>query len=109
MELLKTELTQGDPRVLHIDGEIDLSTADQLRAALREALSSDPNVVIDMGGVTFFDATGLRALLQVAESRNGAGPLPLINAFRVEWVLDLVGLSGLPSIEVRGTGDAGGR
>ena len=109
MELLKTKFIQGDPPMLQVDGEIDLSTADQLRAALREALSSDPNVVIDMSGITFFDATGLRALLQVAESRNEAGPLPLINAFRVEWVLDLVGLSGLPSIEVRGTGDTDGR
>lgn len=106
MELLKVEYIEGDPRTLRIDGEIDLSTADQLRTALEEALSTDPTIVVDMGGVTFFDAAGLRALLQVAASRNGAGPLPLVNAARVARVLALVGLSDLPSIVIIDAGDA---
>ncbi len=105
MELLNIEFLHGDPPVLQVEGEIDLATAGQLRTALEEALSSDPNVVIDMAGVTFFDATGLRVLLQAAASRNGAGPLELINAPRVAWVLELVGLSELPSLVIRGVGD----
>jgi anti-sigma B factor antagonist len=109
MELFETEFVPGDPSVLQVDGEIDLSTADQLRTALEEALSTDPNVVIDMAGVTFFDASGLRAILQVAASANGAGPLPLINSRREARVLELVGLSDLPSIAIRDAGDARGR
>jgi anti-anti-sigma factor len=109
MELLKTEVVHGDPPVLQVDGEIDISTADQLRAALEQALSTSPNLVVDMGGVTFFDAAGLRVVLQAAASRNGAGPLTLVNAARVGWVLELVGLSGLPSIVIRDAGDARGR
>jgi anti-anti-sigma factor len=109
MELLRFELIQGDPPALRIDGEIDLSTADQLRTALDKAYSADPTVVLDMAAVTFLDATGLRVLLQVAATRNGAGPLPLVNASRVAWLLELVGLSGLTSIDIRDPGEARGR
>lgn len=101
MELLKTEFIQGDPPVLQVDGEIDLSTADHLQAALEEALSTDPHVVVDMAGVTFLDAAGLRVILQAATSLNGAGPLALRNARRAAWVLELVGLPDLPSITIR--------
>ncbi len=106
MELLKIEFVQGDQPVLKVSGEIDLSTADQLRAALQEAVAADPKVIIDMAGVTFFDAAGLRVVLQVAASRNGAGPLVLVNAPRVSQVLELVGLGELTSIVIRDVSDA---
>jgi anti-anti-sigma factor len=108
MELLKAELVEGDPPVLQVVGEIDLSTADQLRSALEGALSTNPKVLIDMAGVTFCDATGLQVLLQVAVSHNGAGPLTLVNAHRVTWLLELVGLSDQPALVVReGEGPSG--
>ena len=109
MELLNTELRPGDPPVLQVDGEIDLATADQLRAALEKALSAHPNVVVDMAGVSFFDAAGLRVVLQLAQARNGNGPLTLLNARRVAWVLELIGLSDVSSIEIREEGEARGR
>jgi anti-anti-sigma factor len=105
MDLLKSELVPGDPPRLQLDGEIDLSTADALRAAIDEATAADPRIVVDMGGVTFFDAVGLRVVLQAAAARNGAGPLRLVNAARVERVLEIVGLSELPSLVM---GDAAG-
>ena len=108
MELLKTEFVEGDPSVLQVDGEIDVATADQLRGALQHAFAIDPTALIDMGGVTFFDAAGLRVVLQVAESRNGAGPVTLVNAPRVARVLELVGLADLPCIIIRDEGRVGG-
>jgi anti-sigma B factor antagonist len=107
MELLKTEFVQGDPPVLQVAGEIDLSTADQLRSALEEALAADPRTVVDMAGVSFFDASGLRVVLQVAASCNGAGPLQLFNAPRVAWLLELVGLSESTSIVIHGSDEHG--
>jgi anti-sigma B factor antagonist len=109
MELLKTEFVQGDPPVLQVAGEIDLSTADQLQTALQEALAADPKVVVDMAGVTFFDAAGLRVVLQLAASRDGAGPLELLNAPRVARILELVGLSESTSIVIRDGSDEHGR
>jgi anti-sigma B factor antagonist len=101
MELLESELVPGEPSVLLLRGELDISTADELRRALSEALSVDPKVVVDMAGVSFIDASGLRVVLDAAESLDGARPLTLIDAPRVAWMLTVVGLSDLPSIEVR--------
>ncbi|HVM64031.1 MAG TPA: STAS domain-containing protein [Acidimicrobiales bacterium] len=109
MELLTTQFVGAHPSVLHIAGEIDISTADQLRTALEEALATDPKVVIDLAGVTFFDATGLRVVLQVAAAQNGAGPVTLVNAERISRVLALVGLGDMPAIVVRDAGVPDGR
>jgi anti-sigma B factor antagonist len=100
MDLLTTAFVQGDPPVLQLAGEIDISTADQLRAALVEALSTNPKAVIDMADVTFFDAAGIRVVLQAAANQDGAGPLTLIASARVLRVLEVVGLSELPSIAI---------
>jgi anti-anti-sigma factor len=105
MELLRTELVKGKPPVLQVIGEIDLSTVDDLRTAMEDAMAADPTVVVDMGGVTFIDAVGLRAVLALAATRNGVGPLNLVNAPRVTWLLDVVGLADLPSIVIRGEGE----
>jgi anti-anti-sigma factor len=102
--LLKIEFIDGDPSRLQVDGEVDLSSADILRTALEEAVTVDPSVLIDMAGVTFIDGVGLQAVLQVAATRNGAGPLVLVNAPRVEWLLDLVGLREASAIVVRDDG-----
>jgi anti-anti-sigma factor len=51
--------------VLVVHGEIDLATAPAMAgaiAALAPAAGERP-VVIDVGGVTFIDSTGLKALL----------------------------------------------
>ena len=101
MELLRIATVEGEPPVLQVEGEIDISTAEGLQTALDAALSADPNLVIDMAGVTFFDAAGIRVVLQVAASRDGAGPLTLVNAAQVKRVLELVGLGGLPCIVFR--------
>jgi anti-anti-sigma factor len=100
MELLKTELVDGDPPVLQVVGEIDLSTVDHFRAAVDGALGADPKVVIDMAGVTFIDAVGVHAILEAAARRNGAGPVKLQNASRLTWILEIVGLGDPPSIVV---------
>ncbi len=100
MDLLMIDFEDGDPSTLHIAGELDLAVADRLRESLEDALARDPRVVVDMGGVTFIDASGLRVVLDVAGKLNGDGPLSLVNAERVEWLLELVGLRELPSLRV---------
>jgi anti-sigma B factor antagonist len=105
VELLQISSLAGDPPVLQVDGEIDMSTADELRTALEQAVSADPNVVVDMAGVTFCDAAGLRVVLQVAASMNGAGPLTLLNAARVKHLLEIVGLSDVSCIVIRDEGE----
>ena len=58
----------GNP-VLRVSGELDLSTCEQVEAALSESeLTGPATLVLDLGGVTFMDSTGVRTLLQ-ADSR----------------------------------------
>lgn len=98
MELLQIELVTGAPPRLRVEGEIDLATAEQLQGALEHAMADDPDVIVDMEGVTFVGADGIRVLLGAARSLNGSGPLTLAHAHRVAWLLELVGLDDVPSI-----------
>jgi anti-anti-sigma factor len=101
VEMLDIHLEEGPPPVLHVAGELDIATGDQLRAALVHALSASPTVVLDLSGVTFVDVAGLRAILETAESLNGHGPLAVANAPLVTRLLELVGLAGTPSLAIR--------
>ena len=76
-----------------------MANAQQLGAALEHACSVDPTVVVDMAELTFIDGAGLRVILGAAESRDGAGPLMLVNASRVESLFQRVGLDDIPSIK----------
>lgn len=63
-----TEDHHGIP-VVSASGELDLSTCDQVEAALAQAEAASPaTLVLDLGGVSFMDSTGVRTLLQ-ADSR----------------------------------------
>jgi anti-anti-sigma factor len=109
VDLLDIELIDDvSPPVLRVAGEVDLASAQQLREALRHAVSVDRSVVVDMKGVAFIDAAGLRVVLEAAESLNGAGPLTLRHAPLVARLLKLVGLSDLPSIVLLEEGPADG-
>jgi anti-anti-sigma factor len=60
--LLSVRIQQRDSDVVIVmDGEIDMSTADEVAFALRVAWGS---VIVDLSEVTFCDSTGLAALIQ---------------------------------------------
>jgi len=101
MNGLSLELLEGSPSVLRVRGELDMANAEEFRAALTDAMSADSALVVDLADVTFVDAFGLRAILQAAERRNGLGPLTLVNASQIAWLLELVGLDGIASIKIR--------
>lgn len=97
------EASNGVLRV-EVSGEIDLSNADRMAAALSEAAAADGSgVVADLTLCSFIDSSGVRALLLGLEaasaSRNGggggrAGPRFAIaaSARQVRYVLELTGL-----------------
>ncbi len=89
---LSIRLESGSPPVLSVTGEIDIATVEEFRSALEQAVQANPAAVVDMEGVTFIDLSGLRALLEVAQSRNGQGPLSVVNGARVAWLLELIGI-----------------
>ena len=56
----------GSVVVVHVTGEVDMATEDQLRRSLAEAMAAAPAaVVLDLTGVTFFASAGLHVLVDV--------------------------------------------
>jgi anti-sigma B factor antagonist len=83
--------------VVDVDGEIDIANAAELEARLAAASRHGRVVVVDLGRVTFFDASGLSALLggrRAAIERGGslllANVPPFIRRILVLTSLDSV-------------------
>jgi anti-anti-sigma factor len=85
-----------DARLIRAVGEIDLGTANALRAELDSAHRDATAVLLDLSGVTFIDSTGLQLLLEASE-----------NSAVGDWAFALVRPSTAVQrlIEVSGTAD----
>jgi anti-sigma B factor antagonist len=60
--------------VLVLNGEIDMATAGDLRAATGRTLEGKPErVVLDFAGVTFCDSQGLSTLISINREVSAAG------------------------------------
>ena len=87
--LLKVSLFPDPPCLcLHLSGELDLCSAKELP---RDAYSSRPDlttVLVDLGELTFCDATGLRALLDFSRMHEEQGrSVAIVRATRSMWRL----------------------
>ncbi len=83
---------------IRVVGELDLSNADQLDAAIERATAERPEgIVIDLSGVTFMDSTGLHALFK---ARKRADTITLRAPSReARRVIELSGLDSVARIE----------
>jgi anti-sigma B factor antagonist len=106
----------GDAVVVHVTGELDLSTAEVADAELGQAVGSGAGaVIVNLDRVSFLGSTGLRVLLTVRERARDSGvALRLVGDKRV--VLRPLEVSGLmPAFQVHASvpdaiaslGDAG--
>ncbi|MGI5132146.1 STAS domain-containing protein [Pseudonocardia sp. CA-107938] len=59
--------------VLVVEGEVDLVTVPALTELLDQALANSRRVILDLGGVTFCGAVGVRALVRAAATARAAG------------------------------------
>lgn len=85
--------------VVRVSGEIDIASASLFRERLTEATeeANQNDVVVDLTGVTFMDATGLAVLLHTHRQLEATGRrLMLARTTRsVARVLEVAGLDGL--------------
>jgi anti-sigma B factor antagonist len=65
----------ASPSVLHValSGEFDIARTLELREAVLTPLADQAAVVVDLSGVTFFDSTSLRSLLEVRNALLARG------------------------------------
>ena len=90
------------PGTVRLEGEIDMHSIPRLEAAFADVVAAGGPISVDMANVTFIDSAGLHFLARLASSMNGAAPLALLNVPpRVLRVMEIVGMTELPSIELR--------
>ena len=89
--------TRGDGVLVAPHGELDMGTEQELRAVLQEQAGSG-NLTLDLTGIQFLDTSGMRLILETAESARRAGfgfsVLPgrpsVQRLFEIAGVLELV-------------------
>lgn len=95
-ELSITVQHAPDEVVLHLAGEIDVSTVTQLSAVVNEILADEPpsRILLDMAGVTFCDSQGLGTLVVLSrKAQHARAVLALANVGDfLHRVLDITGL-----------------
>lgn len=69
-------VVRGAMVVVGVSGGIDVHTAAFLREELATVLDADPDLVVDLTGVTFMDSTGLGVLVSASKKacRYGGAP-----------------------------------
>lgn len=94
-------VTPVDSLTLRLGGELDMSTVQILRDALRW-IPAEGRVTLDLSELAFLDSSGLNEFAQYADSLNGRGPLILANVpARLGSLLELVAFDTLDTIEIR--------
>jgi len=98
--------TEAGRSVVHVHGELDVSTAPMLGAALLAMLDQPEALVVDVRSVTFMDSSGLKAITdawQAAERRDEprfsvGGPLrpPVRRVFDVTGLGNAIPYTELP-------------
>jgi anti-anti-sigma factor len=80
-----------------IAGELDITTADELRAGLRDAAAGGGSLCIDLAGIDFVDSSGLGALVKLHNTAEEHGTeLELRNVpSKVQRLLEITKLSDL--------------
>jgi anti-sigma B factor antagonist len=90
---------------LKLSGELDVATAPELTKALLDLSPANTRVTLDLTELTFVDSCGIRAILALARSANGNGPVVLLNPTEaVSRVFEILGLDGHVGIEVQQDG-----
>ncbi len=95
MDLSISSDARGAITVVHVGGEIDVYTAPVLREHLDEHISQGRHhLVVDLGGVSFMDSTGLGVLvgrLKLVRVKNGTLSL-VCSSERILKVFSITGL-----------------
>ena len=88
---------------VRVEGELDIANAPVLDAVLAEAERGARELLLDLGGVSFVDSTGLRSLLLARRRASAAGrDLRLRNLPPgVERVLEVTGLRTMFGLALR--------
>ena len=70
-----TERREDERMILALEGELDITSASTLEESAERVVAADATgaVVLDLGGLSFIDSTGLRAIVNLRDRCGKAG------------------------------------
>ena len=86
---------EGSAEIVVVHGEIDLATADAVRANLRNAFERSGTVVLDLREVGFMDTQGLAVVIEAQQTSAAEGSQFAITRApdHVHRLFDMIGLT----------------
>ncbi len=91
-----------EPRGLRLVGEVDLSNAEQLQAALEPEVQLGGEIALDVAGLTFIGSAGVQALIRALLDLEGRGRIVLLDpGDSLRQLIGIMGLDRFPNLEVR--------
>jgi len=66
-------MTRSGNQALIVSGEIDIATADSIRAMLKPSIEAGGPVTLDLSNVTFMDSTGIYVIIDAAKALGDRG------------------------------------
>jgi anti-sigma B factor antagonist len=96
-----TERTEDNIPIISISGDIDLESSPKLRAFLKPKSSQKtPKLLLDFGGVSYIDSSGLATLIEYFQAVQGFGGKLTLAALspRVKNVFEIVRLEQIFSL-----------
>lgn len=94
IEMKNTEVVT----VLEVSGRLDTSTAPALDKAIREDVSENANLTLDLKGLNYISSAGLRVLLTAQKRMQKQGSMKLVHVF--PEVMDILEMTGFADILV---------
>ena len=108
-ELARVERVEGEQQgtlcLVRVHGEVDLSNAQEVSAAIGNAMGQEARrLVVDLSDITYLDSAGVALLLRLAErlrARRRQLYLVVPRGSPVRRVLDFTGLPRVIPLEAR--------
>jgi anti-anti-sigma factor len=92
--------SRSEGEILHVFGEVDLTSVDELRSAIDRAAAGGPNVIVDLEPCTYIDSTILTVLMRASDTYAGRFQIVVPPSGIVRRVFTITSLIGqLPVIE----------
>ncbi len=92
--------SRPEGEILHVFGEVDLTSVAELRSAIDSAAASGPHVIVDLEPCTYIDSTILSVLMRASETYAGRFQIVIPPSGIVRRVFTITSLIGqLPVIE----------
>jgi anti-sigma B factor antagonist len=86
---------EGSAEIVAVRGDVDLATADAVRAELRAAFERAGTVVLDLREVTFMDTQGLAVVIEAQRAADDDKTRFVLTRApdRVHRLFDMIGLT----------------